>query len=131
MARQLTPKQESFIRTYLETSNASEAYRRVYDVSETTKATTIVVKASELMANPMVAARLAELQERAAEKALVTVASITAELNEARDLARQLENPTAMTTAVMGKAKVNGLLVDKVDTKVAFNAVIQGDDADV
>ena len=41
----LTPKQENFCLAYLETSNASEAYRRAYD-SENMKPESINVNAS-------------------------------------------------------------------------------------
>lgn len=127
----LTPKQEAFARVYVETSNASEAYRQAYDVGENTKPESIWVKASEVLANGKVSVRVAELQMAAQERTLVTVQSITEELNEARNLAANLDNPAAMTTAIMGKAKINGLLVDKVDQKTSFSVTIQGDDADV
>ena len=127
----LTPKQEAFARAYVETSNASEAYRRSYDVGENTKPETVWRKACEVLANGKVGARVAELQLAAQERTLVTVESITKELEEARQKADDLGNPGAMTGAIMGKAKVNGLLVDKVDVKAAFSVTISGDDVDL
>ena len=62
---------------------------------------------------PKLRARLAELQNRAAEKTGYTIVKATAELEEARQLAVTEKNPAAMVSASMGKAKVNGLLVDK------------------
>ena len=47
----LTPKQEKFAQVYVETSNASEAYRQAYDASKM-KAETITVAASKLLAKP-------------------------------------------------------------------------------
>ncbi|APY15824.1 hypothetical protein GJU94_13130 [Brucella sp. 10RB9214] len=47
----LTPKQEAFARAYVETGNASEAYRRAYNVGDKTKPESVWVKASELLAN--------------------------------------------------------------------------------
>lgn len=67
----LTPKQESFCLAYLETGNASEAYRRVYAASGM-KAATINVKACELLANGKLAVRLAELTKEATSKAVMT-----------------------------------------------------------
>ena len=131
MGDKLTPKQENFARVYFETSNASEAYRQAYDVGENTKPETVWRKACEVLANGKVGAKVAELQSLAQKRTLVTVASITAELDQARDLADRLKNPAAMTGAIMGKAKVNGLLIDKVDAKQTFNVTISRDDADL
>ena len=124
----LTTKQEAFCLAYVETGNASEAYRSAYDVGENTKPETVWKRASELMADGAVAGRVAELKAQAAERALVTVASLTTELDEARALAKAVANPAAMTGATMGKAKLHGLLVDKQETRV-FNVEINGDDA--
>ena len=88
-------------------------------------------RACEVLANGKVGARVAELQLAAQERTLVTVESITKELEAARKKADDLDNPGAMTGAIMGKAKVNGLLVDKVDVKAAFSVTISGDDVDL
>lgn len=67
----LTPKQESFCLAYLETGNASEAYRRVYATGKI-KPETINRSAKELIDNPKIAARLAELTKEATSKAVMT-----------------------------------------------------------
>lgn len=69
--------------------------------------------ASRLYGRPEVQARLAELQERAADKAVVTVADIARQLDDDRNFARKLESPSAAVSATMGKAKVLGLIVDR------------------
>ncbi len=69
--------------------------------------------AGRLHRNAQVKRRVAELQNRAAEKTGYTIVKATAELEEARQLATTEKNPAAMVSASMGKAKVNGLLVDK------------------
>ena len=46
----LTPKREAFLQKYLETSNASEAYRQVYDVAPDTKPETIARNAHAILA---------------------------------------------------------------------------------
>ena len=56
----LTIKQEAFARAYVETGNASEAYRRAYDAARM-KPEVIAVKASELMANGKVAVSVQHL----------------------------------------------------------------------
>lgn len=75
----LTPKQEAFCRFYIETGNASEAYRRAYN-AEKMKDTTIHVKASELLADGKVAVRVAELQAAIAKRHEVTVDRVVREL---------------------------------------------------
>lgn len=69
--------------------------------------------ASRLLRDAKVRARIEELQERAAVRAELTVLDILDELKQARELALQLEQPAAMISASMGRAKVAGLLVEK------------------
>nr|WP_313709028.1 terminase small subunit [Brucella intermedia] len=69
--------------------------------------------ASTLRANQNISDRVAELQEKAVERTLVTVESITQELEEARRLALEEGQSSAAVSASMGKAKLHGLLVDK------------------
>jgi len=69
------------------------------------------------MANPKVSLRVFELQEMAQERTLVTVQSLTTELDEAKELAIKTNQPSAMTGAIMGKAKLHGLDVNKHDFK--------------
>jgi phage terminase small subunit len=75
----LTPKQAAFVRAYLETGNASEAYRRAYN-AENMKPEVIKVKASELLKNGNVAVTVSQRQAQVAEKHGVTVERIVAEL---------------------------------------------------
>jgi phage terminase small subunit len=108
----LTPKQEAFANTYVEAGNASEAYRQSYN-AENMKPESIWVEACRTLADPNVALKVFELQSIARERTLVTVESITRELEEVRALAVQGGDLAPANTAIMGKAKVNGLLVDK------------------
>lgn len=108
----LTPKQEAFARAYVETGNASEAYRRAYD-AENSSPETIKVEASRLLDNPNVALTVVGLQEVARERTLVTIETLTKELDEDRTMARSLDMPAAAISAVMGKAKLHGLITDK------------------
>lgn len=109
----LTIKQEAFCQAYIETGNASEAYRSAY-AADKMKAEAIHVKASELLTNGKVAVRVAELQGEIKERHGVTVDSLIAELEEARKAALDVETPqsSAAVAATMGKAKLTGL--DKV-----------------
>jgi phage terminase small subunit len=73
------------------------------------------VNASRLQKNPAVKARLAELQQKHARKVEVTVESLVAELDEMRRKAIVLKQLSAGVQAIMGKAKLLGLITDKVD----------------
>lgn len=66
----LTPKQERFCLAYLETGNASEAYRRAYS-AENMKPESIAVAASRVLSNAKVALRLAELRGRSESAAVM------------------------------------------------------------
>jgi len=120
----LTQKREAFCLAYIETGNQSEAYRAAFD-AENMKAETVHKRASELMANGGVRGRIAELQAQAVERALVSVQSLTDELEEARALALQEGQPSAAVSASMGKAKLHGLLVDKAAITGTFTAITE------
>ncbi|WP_313398176.1 terminase small subunit [Stenotrophomonas sp.] len=104
----LTPKQEAFAQAYVETGNASEAYRRAYQAAGM-KAETVTKRASELLGRGDVKGRVAELQGEVQQAHGVTVATLIAELEEARQVAKAKEQGAAMVAATMGKAKLSGL----------------------
>jgi phage terminase small subunit len=108
----LTPKQLKFCEKYIELGNASEAYRQSYD-AENMLDKTVWEEASRTLADHKVAARIMELQEIHRLRHEVTVSSITAELDESRQLATADKQHSAAITASMGKAKLHGLIVDR------------------
>ena len=108
----LTPKQEKFALAYIETGNASEAYRQAYSAGMM-KPETVNRKAKERLDNGKITARLAELQAGHQERHDVTVDSLTKELEAARALATKNGQSSAVVSAVMGKAKIHGLIMDK------------------
>jgi len=110
----LTPKQEAFARAYVETGNASEAYRQAYN-AKNMQPNAIKVEASRLLDDPNVTLTVSALRDAANERCVVTVLSLTQELEEARALALQEAMPSAAVAASMGKAKLHGLLVDKAE----------------
>jgi phage terminase small subunit len=79
-AHDLTPKQEAFCRQYMETGNASEAYRRAYAVSPDAKPGTIYGEASKLLANPKISHRLEELRAAVQRRYEVSIERATGEL---------------------------------------------------
>ena len=112
----LTIKQEAFCQAYIETGNASEAYRTAY-AADKMKPESINRKAKELLDNGKIAARVAELQGEIKQRHNVTVDSLLAELEEARMAALGAETPqsSAAVAATMGKAKLVGLDKQIVD----------------
>ncbi|NIG74961.1 terminase small subunit [Klebsiella sp. Ap-873] len=112
----LTIKQEAFCQAYIETGNASEAYRSAY-AADKMKPEAVHVQASKLQDNPKVALRIKELQGEIKQRHNVTVDSLLAELEEARQKALSAETPqsSAAVAATMGKAKLVGLDKQIVD----------------
>ena len=70
--KKLTPKQNKFAEEYVNTGNASEAYRRAYDVGADTKLETIASKASHLLAEYNISTRVKELQKQQVEEFKIT-----------------------------------------------------------
>lgn len=106
----LTPKQEAFAHAYIETGNASEAYRRAYQASNMSNEA-IKVEACRLLASPNVALTVDKLKEGATQRHRMTVDDLLRELEEARCVALNQEKPQAgaAVAASMGKAKLLGL----------------------
>lgn len=69
--------------------------------------------AATLKAKQSILDRVAELQNKVAAKVEVTIESLAAELDEARELAKGGNQPSAMVSATLGKAKLFGLIIDK------------------
>ena len=116
----LTPKQEAFCLAYIETGNASEAYRLNYN-AENQKPETINRNAKKLMDNNKIVARLGELQTAHAERHNVTVDCLTTELIADRALARANKQPGAAITATMSIAKLHGLDVNRAKIETSVN----------
>lgn len=112
----LTAKQEAFCLAYIETNNASEAYRRAYD-SGKMKPESVNESASRLLADVKITARVAELRKPIMQRHNVTVDSLVLELEEARQAALSAETPqsSAAVAATMGKAKLCGLDKQVID----------------
>lgn len=114
----LTAKREKFAQAYVETGNASEAYRRAFNVKPDAKPEGIHVNASKLLADANVSLRVGELQAEAAERHGITVETIAKMLEEDREFARKCQTPAAAVSATMGLAKLYGHLTDKIDARV-------------
>lgn len=106
----VTEQQEKFCRVFVETGNASEAYRQSYK-SDRKSVNSVAVDASRLLDNPKVNLRIGQLRDVHVKRHNVTVDSLIAELEEARIAALTAETvqASAATGATMGKAKLLGL----------------------
>ena len=105
----LTEKQEAFALAFLETGNAAEAYRRAYDVAPDAKDGWLYVEACQLLDNPKIAQRLKDLREQAERLSIFNLSAAMDEFEQARKLAAQEKNPSAMVAATTGKVKLFGL----------------------
>ena len=77
----LTPKQEAFVHAYIETGNASEAYRRAYNAADMSQ-DAVKVEASRLLDHPYVALTIDSLQAEHRKRHEITVDRILAELGK-------------------------------------------------
>ncbi len=116
--KDMTPKQEQFARLYVETGNASEAYRQAYN-ADNMKPETVTNEAYKLLQDPDISAMVDGLKEEARQRHAVTVGDLLHELEQARAAALAAPTPqsSAAVSATMGKAKMLGLLVDKAEIK--------------
>lgn len=118
--RPLTDKQERFCQEYIKHSNATRAYRAVYDTDNmTTK--TVWESACKTRNKPKVKTRITELQAELAQEfkdeMLVDRKMISTMLEEAAEMAREKGDAANYRGASMDLAKLHGLLVDKIEKK--------------
>ena len=106
----VTEQEEKFSQVFVETGNASEAYRQSYK-SDKMSVNAIGVEASRMLDRPRVALRISQLREKHSKRHNVTVDSLIAELEEIKNVALSAETPqsSAAVAAVLGKAKLMGL----------------------
>lgn len=106
----LTGKQEKFCQVFVETGNATEAYRASYS-TENMKNETVNEEASRLRNNPKLSTRIEEIKKEHRLRHNITVDDLLDELEESRITALNAETPqsSAAVSATMGKAKLLGL----------------------
>ena len=113
----LTQFQEAFCLHFIKSGNASDAYRAVSPNSKDWTNNSLWVEASKMMARPNVSLRIAELQAGMAARAIVSAESLADELDATITMARECGQPGVCVAAIMGKAKLFGLLVDRKETR--------------
>ncbi len=106
----LTGKQEKFAQAFVETGDASEAFRRAYDASNM-NANSVNRKAHEAKNHVKISARVDQLRSKVAKRHDITVDTLLEKLNTVFTTALAAETPqsSAAVQAVMGQAKLLGL----------------------
>lgn len=106
----VTEQQEKFCHVFVETGNASEAYRQAYN-AKNMGANTIAARASEMLNKSNITVRLQQLREVHQKRHAITVDTLLEKLNKVYTVALAAETPqsSAAVQAVMGQAKLLGL----------------------
>ena len=116
------PYELEFVRVYLKTSNISAAARAIGVSSASAY--------NMLKLNHVVRKLIAEHREKMHRRTHYTAVVAMEEAERSMDLAEATGNATAHAKAVELRAKLNGLIIDKMDTRVAaaFTIAISGID---
>lgn len=111
----LTIKQENFCLAYIETGNATEAYRQAYDAKKMQEAT-INRKAKDLIDNGKIRARLTEIRKPAIEAAQITLLQHLNDLKRLRNLSERDGKYSAAIAAEISRGKASGLYIETIVT---------------
>lgn len=112
-AKRITPKQLRFAKKYVETGNASEAYRQAYNTAGYPQ--TIRPEASKLLnGNHNVSTMVKELQD----KLIITTETQVMKLEKIHDLAVGDKQYASAINAVNSQSKHVGLINDKAVVNV-------------
>jgi phage terminase small subunit len=114
LAPKLDPVRGRFAQEYHATGNASEAFRRARPHAAKWKENSVNSRACQMLSEAKVQQRLEELQADAAKRHGTTIDSLTSELEAARDGAMGTGQFSAAVSAIGLKAKLHGLIKDKV-----------------
>lgn len=112
----LSIKQENFVLAYIETGNASEAYRTA-GYSKGMSEKSVNEAATRLLKNSKVIARFDELRKPVIEQAQLTLKTHLDKLAELRDKADASEKWQAAIQAEVARGKASGLYVEKQEVK--------------
>jgi hypothetical protein len=118
----ITGKMEKACKVFVETGNQSEAYRSAYSTGNMTEKTTRE-KACKLFAKDNIRARVKELQAATLKRHEITVDSLAAEYDEAKQLALKIERPEAAIKAIDGKARITGHDKKVIDLRATVETV--------
>ena len=115
MADKLTPKQEKFAQNVAKGMSKKDAAKQAgYSEKNAGKAGTVLTSKD----NPMVQKRISELQEKAAEKAELSLGTHLKDLKDIRDGAMRNNAFSAAVTAEVARGKAAGLYVNRSELTV-------------
>lgn len=123
----MTPREEKFARLLIEGKTQSEAYRTAYPHSKRWKPESVWSKSAQLAAK--VRQRVLEMQEKAQEKALLTLEDHMAKLEELRNKAAEDATWAPAITAEVKRGELMGYYVNRSES-VNTNFVISGHSED-
>lgn len=110
----LSPQQEAFCLAYVEpNATATAAYRAAYNCSKM-KPETVNRRAFDLMQDGKITARIQELRDKAAEKAILTLENHLRRLDDLSRKAEADEQYGAAITAEISRGKAAGLYSEKI-----------------
>jgi len=98
----LTPKQERFAAAYVDTGNASEAYRRAYNTANM-KPATIQRRAREALKNGLITARIEELRKELA------ACSLWSRMQSVKALINIVNNPDKAADVIAAVRELNAM----------------------
>jgi hypothetical protein len=104
----LTEKQQRFVENLLGGLQPTDAYVAAFQPAMTRRSASY--RARDLLNHRRIVAAMAEAQEAARERRVVSLETVTDLLLEAAELARAREQPAALTGAAVALAKLHGLM---------------------
>jgi phage terminase small subunit len=127
----LTQKQEAFVKAYILTGNASEAYRQSYNAKNMAE-NSLNVQAVKQLKNPKIALRLKELQEESKKEFLVSAEQkrkmlweLAMTCAESDEESQKIKNPQAVISAIAEMNKMDGDLASiKIDGNLSTRSTV-------
>ena len=96
----LTSKQELFCQEYVKGNSASDAYRKIYNVKQGTKDSTVHRSAHELLNNPKISSRVHSLTAKKEQNSLTTAHSLSRYIVERLVEETKGDNPSSRLKAL-------------------------------
>lgn len=119
----LTPKQTKFCYNFIKyEGNASEAYRKSYNVKKATDKT-IWENACKLKKRTKVATRIMAIEQKMQKKLEITIDTQIRKLEDVLYIAMQKEELAPAIAAINSQSKHLGLIADKPATTVNINMI--------
>jgi phage terminase small subunit len=122
-AGRLTEKQERFCQQIVLGVSQGDAYRAAYDAGGTSQPV-VQNKASALMKRDDIRMRIDAIRKPVVTRVQYTLEKAMDEAEEALQLAREMQKAGQMVAAIQLRAKLNGLLVDKVSVDANIKGTV-------